>query len=197
MRVGIYAGRDVGNVLDRTIPYIGADAGVAYLLKYGITPQYALGDFDSLQEKEDLNNLEVKVFPKRKDYTDTQLALEFALEKGYDEIDIYGVTGGRIDHCFAVMCLLRRYKDVHIRVIDTANIISILKPGHHEIKILTKYFSLFAINEAHISLSHCEYPLSSYLLRRDDPLCVSNECQDIVHIDNDDYLYFIQAERRD
>ena len=30
------------------------------------------------------------------------------LSKGYDEIELYGVTGGRLDHFFAVMCLLRK-----------------------------------------------------------------------------------------
>jgi thiamine pyrophosphokinase len=60
----------------------------------------------------------------------------------------------------------------------------------------SKYFSLFALDECKVSLSHCEYPLSSYHLRRDDPLCVSNESDEKVHIDNDAYLYFIQSERR-
>jgi thiamine pyrophosphokinase len=196
MRIGIYAGMDVGDVLDRTIPYIGADAGVSHLLKYKLHPTLAIGDFDSLCDLEFLDDLKIKKYPSRKDQTDTQLALEYAINKGYDEIDIYGVTGGRIDHFFSIMCLLEQYKDLDIRVIDATNIISILKPGHHELMVHSKYFSLFALDECKVSLSHCEYPLSSYQLRRDDPLCVSNESDEKVHIDNDAYLYFIQSERR-
>ena len=30
--------------------------------------------------------------------------------KGYDEIEIYGATGGCLDHFFAVMCLLENIK---------------------------------------------------------------------------------------
>ena len=118
---------DVGDVLDRTIPYIGADAGVSHLLKYKLHPTLAIGDFDSLCDLEILDDLKIKKYPSRKDQTDTQLALEYAINKGYDEIDIYGVTGGRIDHFFSIMCLLEQYKDLDIRVIDATNIISILK----------------------------------------------------------------------
>ena len=37
-------------------------------------------------------------------FTDTHAAIEYAISKGYDEIELYGVTGGRLDHFFAVMC---------------------------------------------------------------------------------------------
>ena len=37
-------------------------------------------------------------YPKRKDFTDTQLALSIAEEKGADEITFLGSLGGRLDH---------------------------------------------------------------------------------------------------
>lgn len=36
-------------------------------------------------------------YPKEKDYVDTQLVLEWILEKGADEITFLGATGGRLD----------------------------------------------------------------------------------------------------
>ena len=36
------------------------------LLKQGITPKFAIGDFDSLQNRQTLKNLNIQILPERK-----------------------------------------------------------------------------------------------------------------------------------
>ena len=142
--------------------------------------------------KEDLN---IQILPERKDVTDTHAAIEYAISKGYDEIELYGVTGGRLDHFFAVMCLLEKYQDVSIKVIDQQNCIQLLKPGiHHIYNQEYYYFSLFALNESILSISQAEYTLDHYLLKRDDPLCVSNEVKgEYTIIENNENIILVQS----
>ena len=84
---------------------ICADSGLntAYRLKLPV--HYFMGDFDSVtpQILESYRNgtvagseaCEWVRYPKEKDYVDTQLVIEWILEKGALEIHILGATGGR------------------------------------------------------------------------------------------------------
>ena len=117
MKIALCATHLEKMILPQDREYIGVDHGVEELLKQGITPKFAIGDFDSLN---------IQILPERKDVTDTHAAIEYAISKGYDEIELYGVTGGRLDHFFAVMCLLEKYQDVSIKVIDQQNCIQLL-----------------------------------------------------------------------
>ena len=109
MKIGICSA--LACKLDDSLKYIGVDHGVEILLKQGIKPVFAIGDFDSIENENVLSELDIERLPTRKDVTDTHAALEYALENGYDEVDIYGVTGGRLDHFLSVMCLLEKYAD--------------------------------------------------------------------------------------
>ena len=195
MKIALCATHLEKMILPQDREYIGVDHGVEELLKQGITPKFAIGDFDSLQNRQTLENLNIQILPERKDVTDTHVAIEYAISKGYDEIELYGVTGGRLDHFFAVMCLLEKYQDVSIKVIDQQNCIQLLKPGiHHIYNQEYYYFSLFALNESILSISQAEYTLDHYLLKRDDPLCVSNEVKgDYTIIENNENIILVRS----
>lgn len=195
MKIALCATHLEKMILPQDREYIGVDHGVEELLKQGITPKFAIGDFDSLQNKKSLEDLNIQILPERKDVTDTHAAIEYTISKGYDEIELYGVTGGRLDHFFAVMCLLEKYQDVSIKVIDQQNCIQLLKPGiHHIYNQEYYYFSLFALNESILSISQAEYTLDHYLLKRDDPLCVSNEVKgEYTIIENNENIILVQS----
>lgn len=197
MKIGLYGAMDNGDVIDRSIPYIAVDKGLSHLYKQGITPLMAIGDFDSLDDLQLLEDLQIEKFPVRKDDTDTALALQYAIAHGYDEIDIYGVIGGRIDHFMAALILLKRYAQVAITLYDRQNKIQLLKAGTHHLPITYDYFSIFALKDTHLTLHNCTYPLDDYLLRSDDPLCVSNSCDGILEICNSEDVIFIQANNKE
>lgn len=197
MRIGIYGAGQFVKHVNREIPFIAVDGGILSLIELGIQPTYMIGDFDSVEFNKIKHYDHIIQLPCRKDDADTQVAIKQALELGYDEIELYGVTGGRLDHFFAVCRLLVLYKDVTITIYDDFNKIYLLKPGSHCIsKDGYDYISFFAINQSQLTLKGLEYPLDDYCLSYDNPLCLSNEIKNNqCEVINSDYIYCIQAKK--
>ena len=65
-----------------------------------------IGDFDSLSEIP--YPAPEEIYPSEKNFTDGDIALFKLLEKGADQIDIYGGGGGREDHFLGNLHLLYR-----------------------------------------------------------------------------------------
>lgn len=84
---------------------IACDAGLEHCRKYGVVPDYVIGDFDSLGFVPESEN--VILLPVEKDDTDTSFAVKFAMEKGFTRFVILCGTGGRRpEHTYANMALL-------------------------------------------------------------------------------------------
>jgi thiamine pyrophosphokinase len=91
--------------------FVAADSGLAAAENAGLKPGWIVGDMDSLDTQARL----AAYPPERvirhkhdKDFTDTELALSLAMEKGCKQIWIIGGGGGRIDHLFAIRALFER-----------------------------------------------------------------------------------------
>ena len=78
---------------------ICADGGLAVAANYNITPDLIVGDFDSLGIVPKGDN--VVVYPVEKDVTDSFIAIEEGLKRGFDRFVFYGCVGGRLDHTLA------------------------------------------------------------------------------------------------
>src|SRR5690625_1564074 len=81
--------------------WIGADRGALTLIQRKIAVDYAVGDFDSInqQEKEKIKHTAAyfETYPTEKDKTDIEIALLKAFELKPDKVYLFGVTGGRLD----------------------------------------------------------------------------------------------------
>lgn len=167
--------------------WIGVDRGVQYLFAAGITPDLALGDFDSIPQEIakilDRAPFPVRKFPAEKDQTDMELALEAALEYKPDEIRIFGATGGRLDHLLANIQLLSspQYleKVRHLRLIDKSNILEVKRPGSYTLEKDTKFpfvsfIPLTPVVE-NLTLQGFKYPLKNATIPFGSTLCISNE----------------------
>lgn len=84
---------------ERPALVIAADAGLAHLEKQGITPDWIVGDFDSLGHAPEGKN--IIRHPVEKDDTDMMLAVKTGMEHGCRDFVIYGGIGGRLDHTYA------------------------------------------------------------------------------------------------
>lgn len=194
MQIGICGASYDGVILDNTIDYIGVDGGVRCLLEQGIIPKLALGDFDSLEDTKVLDNLPTIHLNPVKDCSDTHYAIDYAIKQGYNKISVYGVTGGRMDHYMAMIALIQQFPSIDIHIIDKFNDITILNVGEHIINCTHQYFSLFSFEDTKLSIQGAKYPLDNYLLRKDDPLCLSNEAlKKEVLIKNNFPILFIQS----
>jgi thiamine pyrophosphokinase len=91
---------------------IGVDGGTEYAVKSGFIPHIIIGDFDSLPQpfRKKLSKYSIKKikYPQKKDKTDFELAVDFALEKKFRHMIIFGLLGNRIDHLLANMFFLKK-----------------------------------------------------------------------------------------
>lgn len=162
---------------------ICADSGANCLFKYNILPDYLIGDFDSIY-KEIMDfflqkNVAIERYPREKDSTDTQIALEKACFLGATEIIFLGCTGGRIDHTLGNLGLLKKCLNLKIKayLIDDKNIIFITEKPLEISGTTGECFSLqaFGSKVSNLTIKNAKYELSSYELYFGDPLTISNE----------------------
>ncbi len=111
---------------------ICADGGAYHAKKLGLKPDVLLGDFDSVR-RDDFSyfvnmGIEVLKFPVKKDMTDTELAVEHAVEKGCDVIILVGALGSRADHSIANVMLLKKMLDMGVKgmIVDESNEIMLI-----------------------------------------------------------------------
>lgn len=105
---------------------ICADGGAELAESSGLTPDVMIGDFDSLEgdlRKKLENNKKITwhPYPSEKDFTDSQLALEFALKQNPKEIVILGVLGDRLDHFIAnlnYLAIICKSNDTKITILS-------------------------------------------------------------------------------
>jgi thiamine pyrophosphokinase len=102
---------------------IAADSGAATALRYGCVPAIVVGDFDSLDELllQELSERgsQARRVAVEKDETDTELAVQAAVEQGATSITLLGAIGGtRFDHTMANILLLAGFESVPIRIVD-------------------------------------------------------------------------------
>jgi len=96
---------------------IAADGGANAALSLSLYPTIIIGDMDSITNatKEILQkrNTEFITSSSEKDETDTELAINYAIEKKATGITILGgITGDRLDHIIANILLMTRYGSI-------------------------------------------------------------------------------------
>lgn len=159
---------------------IAADAGYRHAVALGITPSVLLGDMDSLGEPSVPAKVELLRVPAEKNDTDTQLAVQVALERGATEFLILGGLGGRTDHLLSNLSILEFLWEKHIRgVIDNGkNRIRFLRNDSIIIpRSRYKYLSLLSADRTvkGVTVEGCKYPLKKAKLDRVRQYAVSNE----------------------
>ena len=157
---------------------IGADRGYFVLESNGISPDAVIGDFDSYSGEVKCEN--IIRFPSRKDFTDSELAIMHAIEKGYKKIKIYGAIGGALDHTIANLSLLGKYSkqgieiafyyDENVVFALTNSSISFDEGAKGRISVFSFDDKAFGVFEKGLS-----YEISDVILENKAPLGVSNE----------------------
>jgi thiamine pyrophosphokinase len=101
------------NLAEQADMIVAADSGLATCEKADITPDWIVGDMDSLDDPKRLEKYppeRVVRYPLDKDSSDTELALSLLWEKGCGELWLSGGGGGRTDHLLAIRSLFERQK---------------------------------------------------------------------------------------
>ena len=141
--------------------YIGVDKGALTLARNGKRMLLAIGDFDSVEESDlayikEYSDTLLQLNPI-KDDTDSEAAVMYAIEKGYQKIHLYGGLGGRLDHAMINLRLVSRFPET-VYLHDQNN-----------------FISFFTEDKATISLEGFKYPLDKQQLTNKDTYTTSNE----------------------
>ncbi|WP_069998169.1 thiamine diphosphokinase [Cellulosilyticum sp. I15G10I2] len=187
MKCLIFANGDYGDYsfcrdIDTYDYIICADNGMKHAKVLGIVPDLIVGDFDS-GVAQDLDffkdkHVSVQSFSSVKDETDTEIALDKAIDKGASRVDIYGGVGTRLDHTLANVHLLYKAlgQKVAARLINPYNVVYLIdkfieingEPG--------TFISLlpFSSEVSGIYTTALGYRLQNGILRQGKPCGVSN-----------------------
>lgn len=95
---------------------ICADGGANAAYKIGILPDLLIGDMDSVKpeilKEYQISGVEIKKYSTHKDETDTELAVNYCIEKEVSRVILFGALGSRLDHSFGniylLNCLLKK-----------------------------------------------------------------------------------------
>ena len=165
---------------------IAVDKGLEFLHQHKIKPGIIVGDFDSVRGdivSQYLNREDISVYPhdSMKESSDTELAIEVALNLNLKYLLILGATGNRLDHFWGNVQSLTMTLE--------AGVSGVILDGRNRIRLLNKdftirkgdcfgdYFSLFPLGGIveNISLQGARYPLTNEKLTPWNSRCISNE----------------------
>lgn len=171
---------------------IAADRGLEAADSLGINVDLVVGDYDSVDSHildKYRKNAEVVTYPPEKDYTDTHIALKYAIDKAKEindadtHIYIVGATGSRIDHMLTnISVLIEAYRSgVNACIIDKFNKVYLSGDNFvlRKSEQYGKYVSFVPVTErVRLSLTGMKYNLCGYTLTQGESICQSNEIAD-------------------
>ena len=208
IKIALFAGGTIDSFQMDFDLFIGVDRGSLFLIEQGICPDLAVGDFDSVSEKELAlicsQSKEVLQAQPEKDDTDLELAVKAVFARSPQaQVMIFGAFGGRLDHTLANIFLpsnpeITPYMQ-QIRLCNAQNELRYCPQGRHEIKPVAgmNYLAFMPVDDGRLTIEGAKYPLneSNYFFKKvyasnefiDEPVFL--ECQS-------DYVIVIYSKDR-
>ena len=147
---------------------ICADGGANKAMELSLIPDFIIGDLDSIKENtlkffQDKSKI---IKRKRQNDTDVEKCLRFAIQKGFGEVIMLGVTGNRLDHTFYnIGIVIKFFNKIKLKLIAEE---SILVPYTGKIELKTfpgEIISLYGFDKkTKITSRGLKYPLKNITL---------------------------------
>jgi len=162
---------------------IVVDGALEVTHRMEISPDYIVGDFDTVDNRllEFYDSSVILRHPPEKDQTDTELAIETALNAGCKKLVFLGATGSRLDHSLANIFLLQRLlkQGIDAEILNENNRLYLKNQSFVLKRNETQgnYLSLLPLTETveGVSLTGFKYPVERLTFYRERTLGVSNE----------------------
>lgn len=162
---------------------IAVDKGLESVHRLGLKPSILIGDLDSLSPElmNKFPDLALLRHPAEKNETDTELALHWCVQQGYNELVICNDLQGRFDHAFALvqnlLLLKESYPEVTARIESGNQLVFILDKHTEFTGKKGNLLSLIALNgNAEFAYSKgLKYPLNDLILYPHLSRGISNE----------------------
>lgn len=165
---------------------IAVDRGLLFCQETGLYPDVIVGDFDSvppeiLKRYRREGRALIEEYDPRKDFTDMELGMRKAMERGGSQVILLGATGTRLDHTLAnIRCL---------SILEEAGIAAWIVDKHNRLRLLLgrtvlrreeqfgRYVSFlpFGGDVEGVTLQGFAYPLENFYLPYVNSRSVSNE----------------------
>lgn len=147
--IGPYADLSIIDVSNHSL--IGVDKGAELLHQAGIKYDLAIGDFDGTELLP--SQVPLLRYPKQKNESDFELALQYCATQPPQSIVAYGfLDNNRIDHLLNNLLLLAKYSSLPVRLQDANHCIQCYQEGTYSFIGNYRYLSFFAFESALISL---------------------------------------------
>lgn len=157
---------------------IFCDCGLKHKDSLRVEPSLIVGDFDSHSRPDDMSN--VIELPVIKDDTDTIFAVKEAIRRGFTEVLMTGVTGGREDmtlgNIYALLML--RNAGISAMIVDDYSEISLIRAGETKrVKYGWRFFSLLNITgkASGITITGAKYNVDGAEITPEFQYGISNE----------------------
>lgn len=162
---------------------ICADGGAEFASKNSIIPHYLIGDFDSIDEfvldYYKTQTTEIIEYPREKDFTDTEICINKALQLKCDEICILAGIGGRLDHSLGNIGLLHTINNKFVKgyIASDDCYVYLCKK---ELELSGEPGDIVSVipfngDAVGVNLSGLKYPLQDATIEFGKPIGISNE----------------------
>lgn len=164
---------------------IAVDGGLHHLRRLGLAPHLLVGDLDSIRAEDEqwaeARGTQVCRYPREKDETDLELALQAALQMGNGAIVLVAALGGRLDQTLGNLFLLMRpeLEGMDVRLEDGLEEVFLIREqaeiyGHSD-----DIVSLLPLNGPAVGVQTqaLRYPLRDETLYPDKTRGISNEME--------------------
>ena len=170
-KVVLVAGGQLEELPSDVDVWVGVDRGSLYLIEQGITPDLAVGDFDSVSQQEfkliQKQAKEVLCAQPEKDDTDLELAVTATFEHYPNaNVTIFAAFGGRIDHTLANVFLPSNPKIApymeRLALQDEQNLLTYRPAGKHLIDPIEgmAYVAFMPTQDIALTIEGAKYPLN-------------------------------------
>ncbi|RKS87769.1 thiamine pyrophosphokinase [Orbus hercynius] len=168
-----------------------------YLTQTDITPNFIIGDFDSLQNQPIDNRIDIIHTPDQSK-TDFEKALLFLANKGIHQFDIYGANGHASDHFLGNISVAMRYYHIfELRFYDNYCDFFFAKKFTTLNHVKDKTISLIPLSEVkHLTITGFKYPLTNETINFNGLISLRNQAIDdlvTISFEQGDLLVFIST----
>lgn len=158
---------------------LAVDGGIDFLHKNNIVPDVWIGDFDSINKTKNFYKAkQIIEYPKDKDYTDTELAINWAYNNNCRKIVIINSLKGRFDHSFGQVAnlLYANNLDLQASVYAKTCSMQIINNNYHGFALQNQTVSIFSLKPKTTSLtiSGLKYEAKNITLKQSSCNGISN-----------------------
>jgi len=154
-------------ILNKAETVICCDGSADILLTYGKTPDFIIGDMDSLSGENKTKFIDRIIHLERQSDNDLSKAILWAPQNGVIEIQILGATGNREDHTIGnISLMLNNRFDVALQMITDFGIFTMIQKETSFQSFKGQPVSIFSEDSStKITSNNLKYPLTNTQLK--------------------------------